>query len=71
MGDVNSEENVIFDENYKQIIQDSTTCGVFGGKLNHIYANLKDFSVNGKVLFKCFTRSKHHPVCAILEKKTY
>ena len=69
MGDFNEERNVLTGSNYIQIIETSSTSGLFGGQLCHAYCRVSDYVLSSSVLFRCFTRSKHHPILVMLQKK--
>ena len=69
IGDFNTEPNVIENSSYEQIIHSSTTSGIFGGQLCHAYCKMNDYLPSSAVLFKCFTRSQHHPIVVMLENK--
>ena len=69
MGDFNAEENVISGSDYVQMIKTSSTTGLCGGQLCHAYCRVSDYSLSSSVLFRCFTRSKHHPILVMLERK--
>ena len=69
MGDFNEERNVLTGSNYIQIIETSSTSGLFGGQLCHAYCCVSDYLLSSSVLFRCFTRSKHHPILVMLQKK--
>ena len=71
MGDFNTEADLMEEYGSIQVIQDSTSAGVFGRKLCHAYARTKDFLITGHILYKSFTRSFHHPILAQLEFKNY
>ena len=58
---MNTEELLITLPGYKQHIQCQTTSGMHGKRIDQAYARLKDFSADGFVLYKSFSKSHHHP----------
>ena len=67
LGDMNCESNLIFSEDYDQIIDEPTTCELT--RIDHAYVKLEDFDANGLVLYKSFVESYHHPICVHLWRK--
>jgi multidrug resistance efflux pump len=55
IGDMNTTDNLIPDDAYKQLITCQTTSGVKGNMIDHAYVKLNDFVPTGHVLYKLFT----------------
>ena len=69
IGDVNTQDNIIEDCSFKQLIESPTTSGINGSTIDHAYVKLSDFKGSGHVLYKSFIKSYHHPICLNLTKK--
>ena len=67
LGDFNEEDNVIDDASFVQLIDAPTVSGIKGSRIDHAYARLPDFKCSGHVLYKCFVKSYHHPICVNLQ----
>ena len=67
LGDCNAEENIIVDTSFLQLIDAPTVSGIKGSRIDHAYARLPDFKCSGHVLYKCFVKSYHHPICVNLQ----
>ena len=69
MGDMNCTCDLLPNSAYRQIIQCQTTSGVKGNTIDHAYVKLENFEASGHVLYKCFVKSYHHPICVNVKVK--
>ena len=54
---------------YSSYCSGNSKSGIFGGRLSQAYARISDYSVDGEILYKSFTKSTHHPIAVILKEK--